>query len=388
MMYRGSMWPRQQAGVTGDAGLAALLPALLFAFAASPATAAAQRSLSVDGVAAVEAWSTDSGSVLLTRSHGRPGVVGRLHLWGAAELGPRLVAYAAGYIEGGNARHEEGTEWYTDLAGVRFTAADALVLDAGRIVHPLGTFASRRYPDRNPLVGAPDAYPAQYPLGVQLSGVRGAVDYRAAIVSLPVADERYLPEPSSAARPAVGIGFTPAVGVRVGLAGTWGPYLNHELAPSQLAGRTWRDYQQRIGVVDARVSRGYLELHGEMAFAQYDVPSTGDGRRHTVDGFAWYGEARYTLSPRIFIATRLERNDYAYIQPRDDGTWRAAPTNMYNGELGAGYRFGARTLLKASARADRWKVDPALRPMLPDGVAFAVQLSRRFHAFSASNGGG
>lgn len=356
------------------------------AIAAAPVTARAQASLAVQGLAVAEGWSTDSGSTLLTRNHGRPGVVGLLNVWGAAELHPRLVVYAAGYLEGGNARHEEGTEWYTDLAAVRVTASDALVMDAGRIAHPVGAFAARRHANRNPLVGAPDAYPVQYPLGVQLSGMLGIVDYRAAVVSLPVADERYLPEPSARARPALGVGVTPAIGVHVGVSGTWGPYLGDDLAAPQLAGRPWHAYQQRIAAVDAKFTRGYLEVHGEMAVARYDVPDSAAGASSVVNGFTWYGEAKYTVTPRVFVATRIERNDYAYIQPRDGG-WTASPTNMYNGELGAGYRFGAHTLLKASARADRWKVGPELRPMLPDGLAFALQLSRSFEAFAATFGG-
>lgn len=357
--------------------------ALLTLLAAAPATAGAQRSVAVQGLAVVEGWSTDSGSALLTRNHGRPGVVGLLNVWAAAELHPRLVAYAAGYLEGGNARHEEGTEWYTDMAGLRFTASDAFVIDAGRIAPPVGAFASRRYANRNPLVGAPDAYPVHYPWGVQVSGVRGIADYRTAVVSLPVSDERYLPATTARLRPALGVGITPAIGVRVGLSGTWGPYLNDGLTASQLAGRPWHAYEQRIVALDAVVTHGYLELRGEMAVARYDVPDT----TQTVNGFTWYGEAKYTVTPRVFVATRLERNDYAYIQPRGDGGWIASPTNMYNGELGAGYRLGARTLLKGSVRADRWKVRPELRPMLPDGVAFALQLSRSFDAFAATLGG-
>lgn len=359
-------------------------PALLAAIACLPLTAAAQRSIAVQGLAVVEGWKTDSGSMLLTRNHGRPGLNGLLNVWGAAELGPRVVAYAAGYLEGGPARHEEGTEWYTDLAGIRLTMSDAFVVDAGKITHPMGAFASRRHADRNPVIGTPDSYPVQYPLGAQLSGMRGAIDYRAALVSLPVADERYLPEPTPRVRPALGIGVTPTTGVRIGIAATWGPYLNRELSTMHLAGRPWHAYDQRIGTLEAHVSRGYLELRGEMGVARYDVPGAADGASSTVDGFAWYADAKYTLSPRVFVATRVERNDYAFIQPQDDGTWRARPTNMYNAELGAGYRLGARTLLKTSVRADRWKVAPERRQRFPDGVAFAVQLSRRFEALTAS----
>lgn len=358
-----------------------LVAALSLATAVTGRDAGAQRAVLVHAVADAELWATDSASRLLARNDGRPGVVGRLVVWGAAELGPRVVAYAAGTLEGGNARREHGTEWYTEMVGVRYLHSAALVADAGLMPHPLGAFASRRYSNRNPLVGVPDGYPVQYPLGVQLSGIRGRVDYRAAVVSLPVSNEAYVPEPGSAARPVLGIGYTPMVGARIGISATWGPYLNAGLSPAELGGAGWKSYGQRIGAVDARLSRGYLELHGELAASRHDVRGA-DGMRG-VDGLTYYGEAKYTLSPRVFVAARAERNEYAFVVPVANDPWIASATNMYNGEFGGGYRIGPETLLKASIRADRWDVAPALRDRLRNGAAFALQLSRGFDVFSA-----
>jgi hypothetical protein len=352
----------------------------------APRRAAAQRAVSVQGVADLEFWKTDSGSVLLTRNDGRPGVLGRVHLWGAAELTPRVLVYAAGTAEGGPARSEPGTEWYTELAGARYMRSQALVIDVGKMPHPVGVFASRRYSVRNPLIGVPDGYPVQYPLGLQVSGARGRVDYRAAMVSLPVYREGYTPDPTSSVRPAIGGGFTPATGVRVGASATWGPYLSRDLPATLLAGRPWRAYTQRVGAVDAQLSRGYLELRGELAAARYEVPGDTTGRETVVHGLTYYAEAKYTLAPRFFVASRLERNDYAFIRPARDAGWLAKPTNMYNGEVGAGYRPDAQTLLKASVRADRWDVPPALRAVLRNGVALALQVSRAFDVFDATLG--
>ena len=156
----------------------ALLPAVLLgaSLVAAPRHGAAQPSVLVQGVADAELWKTDSSSVLLTRNGGRAGTLERVHLWGAAELGHGIVLYAAGTAETGRARLEQGTEWYTDLAGIRYSPSEALVVDAGKMTQPLGAFASRRYSIRNPLIGVPDGYPVQYPLGVQVSGARGRVD--------------------------------------------------------------------------------------------------------------------------------------------------------------------------------------------------------------------
>jgi hypothetical protein len=272
------------------------------------------------------------------------------------------------------------------MAGVRFTWSEALVVDAGKMAHPVGAFAARRYSSRNPMIGVPDGYPVQYPYGVQLSGARGRVDYRAAVVSLPVSHEGYLPEPGSAARPAIGAGYTPTTGVRLGASATWGPYLNDELPATLLGGRSWRANAQRIGALDAQVSRGYLELRGELAAARYDVPGDASAAARTVHGLTYYAEGRYTLTPRLFVAARAERNDYAFVAPASATAWIATPTDMHDAELGAGWRLDRRTLLKASVRADRWDVPAELRSTLGNGAAVALQLSRTFDVFDASLG--
>ena len=351
--------------------------AITVAGTATTPAAKAQRAILIQGIADAEAWKTDSGSVLLTRNGGRPSFLGRMNLWGAAGLGRHVVIYAAGTMETGSARDESGTEWYTELAGVRYTQSNAFVVDAGKIQPVVGTFAARRYSTRNPLIGIPDGYPLQYPLGVQASGASGPFDYRAAVVSLPVQHEGYTPEPTPTPRPAIGAGFTPAIGARIGVSATRGPYLNRGLAPTLLAGRSWRAYSEGIYAADAQLSRGYLELHGELARSTYEVPD-GEAGIKTVRGLTYYAEAKYTLTPRFFAAGRFERNDYPYIQPISDVAWVANPTNMYNGEAGLGYRLTSRALLKASVRSDRWDVPPEMRAFLGNGTALALQLSQSF----------
>jgi hypothetical protein len=381
--------PRHARRLIGHASRATTLPAVLLGMVlvgGAPDRAAAQRAVLIQGVADAELWMTDSGSVLLTRNDGRPGALGRVHLWGAAELGSRVVVYAAGTAEGGKARSEPGTEWYTDMVSARYVWSDALMIDIGKMPHPVGAFASRRYSVRNPLIGGPDGYPVEYPLALQVSGARGRVDYRAALVSLPVYHEDYVPDPTATARPALGGGLTLTTGVRLGASATWGPYLNRDLPPTLLAGRSWRAYSQRVGAVDAQLSRGYLELRGEVAAARYEVPGDAGSPANVVHGLTYYAEAKYTLTPRLFVASRVERNNYAYIEAISDFAWVATPTNMYNGEVGASYRLNAQTLLKASVRADRWKVAPSLRDVLPNGTAFALQFSRAFDVFDASLG--
>jgi hypothetical protein len=341
---------------------------------AAPATHA-QASVLLQGVLDGEAWATNSSSNLLTRNGGRPGGVGRLQLWGAFEPAKHWVLYGQIEDEAGNARTvKESHDLYSDQFGIQFAPSAVFVVDAGRFNPLIGAFSSRRFSTRNPLIGMPDGYSLQYPLGVKVSGEMRHFDYRAAMVSLPADHVGYVPTATPRLRPAVGAGFTPVVGIRIGGSFTIGPYLNHSIAATQLAGRSWTAYHQRVIALDASFSHGYLETHAEYARGSYDVPN----RVSALAGTTYYGEAKYTLSPRFFVAARAERNKYPFIRPTATN-WIANLTDFADAEVGGGYRLSANTLFKASVRGDRrWVRSGATGVQTHSGHAIAVQLSQAF----------
>jgi hypothetical protein len=286
------------------------------------------------------------------------------------------VFFAQGEAVGGSAQNNQGrVDASFEQLGVRYAPSAAFVLDLGKMPSLVGTFAARRFSTRNPLIGEPDGYPIEYPVGVEVSGTAARFDYRAAAVSLPVFHPGYVPDPTAALRPALGAGFTPLVGLRIGGSATWGPYLNASLAPALLDGRPWQHYQQRIGALDLAYSHGYLEVHAEWAHGSYDVPGFTDA----VSGETWYVEGKYALGPRVFIAARAERNDYPFIRPAGPAVWTGRATDFDDGELGIGYRVSASLLTKLSYRADQWHLTPAEATFLgPGGHALAVQVSQSF----------
>lgn len=334
-----------------------------------------QARVQLQGIADGELWSTDTNSNLLSRNGGSVGGLGRLQAWGAVELARGLVFY--GLFE---TRRGAATEYESEFEqyGVRYTASPRFVFDAGKIPLPIGTFAARRFSNRNPLIGAPDGYPVQYPYGVLVSGAAKVLDYRAALVSLPAVHEEYTPEPSQAWRPVIGAGITPFIGVRLGGSYTWGPYLNDEVSPGLLAQRDWRSYDQRVLSADLAVSVGYAELIAEVGHSSYDVPN----RAEAVEGLTYYAEGKYTFTPRLYVAARLGRNDYPFIQPfttPGGQFWVARKTDFHDEELGLGFRVSAGTLAKVTYRQDHWNVDGGNQAFVrPGGRAFAVQLSQSF----------
>jgi hypothetical protein len=347
--------------------------ALALLVLSAPLPARAQGGILFQGVLDAEVWKTDSLSSLLARNGGRPGAMGRIGLWAAAEPWRDVVMFGQLSAETGPGRHEEGSELYVTQYGTRWSPSDAFTLEAGKMTHVVGTFSSRWLSFRNPLVGMPDGYSLVYPFGVKVSGFASMFDWRAAVLSKPLTHEDYTVEPSHAPRPAVGVGITPFTGVRLGASATVGPYLNHELASTLLAGRSWRSYEQRLVAADLQLSRGYFEAFAEVARGSYDVPGG-----EPLSGITWYAEGKYTFTPRLYAAARVERNDYPYIMPFDADSWIADKSDFTDVEAGVGFRLAASTLLKLSVRADHWVPNP--NPFAPQtsGRAVAMQLSRTF----------
>jgi hypothetical protein len=350
----------------------ALTLAALLLLAAAPL--AAQERVLVQGVLDVEGWATDSSSRLLARNDGRAAALGRLCVWSAVEPVTGLVLYAQGEVEGGPAAAER-VELSLEQAGVRWTRSRALVVDAGMIAPIVGVYANRHLSTRNPLVGEPDGYSIQYPLGARVSGKTAWADYRLGVISVAPNNERYMPKATPSPHLAAGFGVSPSAGLRFGVSGAAGSWMDRGLGAA-LQGRSWRSYRERVLAADAQASAGYLELRAEGSRAWYDVP----GHARMVVASAWYGEGVFAWTPRLFTALRVERNDYPFLKPFGTA-WPARMARVDDAEAGVGYRVGASQTLKLSYRRDRWHVATARR--FPDGHAVAVQLSSGFDLLDA-----
>ena len=344
---------------------------VIFLLAAGASRARGQDWLVAQTIVDGEMWATDTASRMLSVNEGNPAPAGRAQLFLGAAAGPVQLLFMGEVEHEAGAEEDEEFEFGYDLLALRFVASPLAVIDVGKFATPVGAFANRRFSNLNPLIGMPDMYSVTYPWGVQVSGTSAHVDYRAAVVSLPAVREGYSPEPGARPRPAIGFGFTPVPEFRLGASATWGSYLSDEQAAFIPAGAEWSDFDQRVLAFDTRFSRGYFELRGELALSRYEVPT----KSSTSDGVAFYLEAKQTWTPRFFTAVRGERNDYPFILPLSVTTWVASNAVAYNAEFGIGFRATRELLLKASYRGVWYDVDPSLSATLPDGYAFAVQLS-------------
>jgi hypothetical protein len=336
----------------------------------APSVAPAQQA-ALELLAVGEFWKTDDGSRLLALNQGDPTLEGRLAAWGVLRPHRAVSLRALAEATAGEAG-EYDTHVEVEELLARIELHPALAIEGGRLLLPVGAFSLRRFANSNPLIGLPDTYPTEYPWGAQLSGVAGPFDYRAALVNLPALNERYFPAPGKRLRPAAAIGVRTGPDLRVGVSATYGPYLGANVDGALAAGVNREDFKETILGAEARYSRGHLEAWGELLWTSYEVPTVADN----VDGLGFYLELKATLTPRLYVAGRFERNRYAFVLPVSSAFWVGTARTVLDGEIGMGYRLGRDFLLKASYRRDRWPeaAQPG-GPSFPDGYAVAVQAS-------------
>ena len=345
-------------------GLAGVACALLAVTMAS-----GDEKVRVEGLLDAEYWNTDGGSWETGKNEDEPAGIGRLRLSALGEFLPGLQGFARGAVVGGEATIDGTTEVDLEQAFVRYTFQQhPLVIDAGKIVTPMGNFSRRYLSSDNPLIADPLNYSITYPVGITVNGRAGLFDYMAGVLDSPMVNEIWVPESSAAPRPAIAAGITPVVGTRVGVFATMGPYLSKDHDEFLASGESWKDFDQTVYGFDIRFSRGYFELNGELAWSFYDVPG-GFGE---MDGVAYWIEPKFTFTPRIFAALRYEWNDYPGILV-DGGVWHAQMWKVAVGEIGMGYRIANGLIAKACYRQDH-----AYGEGLPPGRTIAVQLSYGF----------
>lgn len=372
--------PARPAGprAAGAVRIMAGLLAVLFAGAAAVVPAVAQERWLFQGLLDAEYWNTDEGSRLLSRDDGDRAGTGSLRLWAAGDIAPGLQGFALGSLHGGDACIEDPCETESDLeqAWLRWTVPGGarLMIEAGRILTPIGDFPRRYLSTDNPLIGIPSDYSVAYPDGMAVAGWAGLADYKVAVVDQPLYADWYGPVPGSAFRPMIGAGVTPVVGLRFGAFATRGPYLGQDADTALAAGAAWQDYDQSVYGAEVQFSRGHFELHGQFARSAYEVP----GFAERAYGKTYWIEPRYTFTPRLFAALRAGQNDYPYIAPIYGTTWIASSARVADLEVGIGYRVLPDLLVKASYRRDRWWVPEGLESMLPAGHSFALAASWRF----------
>jgi hypothetical protein len=285
-------------------------------------------------------------------------------------------------------------------------------VEAGLIPWPIGSYAARSTSDHNPLVGHPLMYqyhttlrqdvlpsttdellaeagegdegsgggPQGMPIiydqwwdfGAVILGSARPFEYSVGFVNgspgFPNPGEDYTPRKSVLGR----VGIAPTPGLRFGVSGSYGPYLNEETVQGSLQpGDRVADFHQVLGMADGEFSMGHLELHAEAFTNTWQTPTIGDLR---VKG--GYAELKYMLPAGFYVAGRYDIMRFGDVTDStgaslswDDDTDRL--------EVGAGYRVMKGVTAKAAYQRNKLQPpDPTQDAEILD--VFAGQLSVSF----------
>lgn len=142
----------------------------------------------------------------------------------------------------------------------------------------------------------------------------------------------------------LGGGYTIRQGLRVGISGFRGPYLAPNIAPLLPAGTSVRSFPASGLGLEVQWARGHWITSGEWQRFQYDYP--GFTRAPSV--ISTYGEAKRTLTPRLYLAARA-----GWLKPGGAEDTTGTSTSQYSPwiasyEAGGGWWLNRHQLLKAS----------------------------------------
>lgn len=306
---------------------------------------------------------------------GSPFSLARARFFIDAELGEDLAVFTTTLFDQGMGHFDlEGA--YLVWSGGH---ANWLV---GKQAAAFGTFAARSFATANPLIGTPLVYhyftavqgdraptdaaqqlawrerlegPSVYgkrgqPIvydscwntGVQIFGGGGSLSYAVAVIS------GALSNPEAAGNDgfqALGrLGWEPRIGLRLGVSGAYGPYLE-PAAENGVAfprGKGVEDYNQAIAGVDFEYSFDAFEFFAEALYNRWEVPNIDED----LSLAGGYVEGRYTLRPGFYGALRYGRIDFGTLE---DGTGRRVDWDydIQRLEVGAGYYLGPQVRAKA-----------------------------------------
>ena len=339
----------------------------------SPQIVAAQTSrFALDAVAAVD---VDHGSQVTRKATGWFDVFGAVRIADNLDLRVRPVVF----------RRAFDGEWRAQMyeLALRYERPGpiGLRIDAGQFSSPIGLSILENRPDKNPVVsphstlylpipryeaGTPSTnlLAATYPLGAKVTVSGAKWDARVAVVDGSPIRGRTLfgdDQPPSMANIVAGVGVTPTIGLRFGVAVGAGDYADESEVRDQSRG----DRRATLTQVEGEWAFRYTRIAGEFLWTRREL-ATSDA---SVDG-GWI-EVTQTIHPRIFLVARYD----------DQWTeWTSVPDNADRHEpyrrleTGAGFRLMPEITLRATYMTRKGYVVGFWDDQLLASIVFAKRL--------------
>jgi len=238
--------------------------------------------------------------------------------------------------------------------------ADAAPTDLAQVLVQRGGGVRVLYPigDQEPMAGLPMVNPLRWDTGVQVILGRDPVELGFAVTQGTISNPR-VRDDNSGKQVAARLGLRPAFGWVLGVSAAHGQYLADDV--TSLTGDT--GHQTALGV-DLEFSRNHFVLRAETIWSQWDVPTLETA---ALGGLGFYLEARYKISPGFYVAARVDRLSFEYVDGADGAiTWDSSISRI---EVGAGYYFHRQLLAKVSYQYNERDAGPLTTRGIP-----AVQL--------------
>jgi hypothetical protein len=245
----------------------------------------------------------------------------------------------------------------------RVSQRGSVLLRAGQMSSAFGSFLLRYDDLDNPLVGLPPGYGYYYApvallgvAGAQVDVTRGRVDGRLQFASSSPANPRSIFAGDQYGNWAGGGGYTIRQGLRVGVSGYRGPYLDRHYAfftPGEANPNTLPAHAMGI---DADWARGHTHVWAELQRFVMPYTAIPTFRESTA-----YADLKHVLGPRWFVAGR-----YGYTSTSATGI-------AHSIETAVAFRPNRLQLVKAGYQEQLHS-----SPTQPDDHRFAIQLITSF----------
>jgi hypothetical protein len=285
---------------------------------------------------------------------------------GALQLVTRPYFYADLSTTGYGAK---GSVLQATLNYSRVSPRGSLLVRAGQMSSAFGSFLLRYDDADNSLVDFPAGYGYYYApvsllgvAGAQVDGARGKFDGRLQFANSSPTNPRSLFAHDQYGNWAGGGGYTIRQGLRAGVSGYRGPYLNRSYAfffPGEAKPSSLRAHA--VGM-DANWAHGHTSAYMELQ--RFTMPYTVIPNFHESTA---YGEVKQVLTPRWSVAGR-----YSYACNNVQGA-----SNTY--EVAAGFRPDRWQLLKAGYEEQQFRSSTA-----PDNHTVGIQFITTFNKSLAS----
>ncbi len=292
----------------------------------------------------------------------------------------------------------------------RIQPSPYLGVRVGLIPLVVGSWQSRAYPDRQPLIGAPlhmqylvavrndsvpagvdellsrrgaqrathftvgpdgtghvltSAYEPCWDTGVELFGAAGALGYRVALMQ-GTPGSAVIRDDNSSKSLEGRLTYRFGDAAKVGVSYSRGAYLKRELEPFLPAGREIADYRQDLVGADLQVRLGPVEFDAEWMRSDFGTPFVAERLRN--DGFS--GEIGVEAIDGLRFAARYSSMLFGDVRT-STGRLVAWEADAGRWEAGVAYRFwGDHFIVKGAFQQTRVDLDPARTEKI-----FAAQLA-------------